>query len=341
MSSTLGAHLTLTQQAALDQLSALPSLGQLRAVEGSFPYVVGIPDDLAAELRHRYGLSGRADQVAAGLSGSTMWRLDSSPPVLVRVSQQWPPLDGVQRSCAVAGSFARVVPQVPVPLIAGSGDTVFRWRESPVVLWPFIEGHPLDRNDPTHRRLAARLLANLHRAALDLDGPSTDQSAATYATGPTRSYPSVVPEDPDLDDWLRRWRDRHQGDEPYGWMHGDFFHGNILCRRENTVVGIIDWDDVQHGPLITELASAIWEFACAPGHDTLAIDHAQDFLTAYVQAGGPVRPSQDIVPLIRERLRGSIKFFRWMQDHGHELNHDNERATLAAFTSLRQLTLNL
>jgi hypothetical protein len=124
-------------------------------------------------------------------------------------------------------------------------------------------------------------------------------------------------------------------------MHGDFFHGNILCGSSNRVAGLIDWDDAQHGPLITELASATWEFACAPDRDTLAIASARDFLTTYAQAGGPVQPCQDIVPLIRVRLRSSITFFRGLQARGHELNLDNEQASIAAFTALRHLTLDL
>lgn len=270
-----------------------------------------------------------------------MLRLESSPPVMVRVSEHWPPLDQVQRSCAVAGSFAGVVAQVPAPLVALDGAAAFLWHGHPVAVWPFIDGCRLDRDDPPQRRLAAQLLAKLHRAALNFDGPSADASVETYATTPMGSNPSGVPVDPELDNWIRSWRDRRRNDEPHGWMHGDFFHGNILCRGGNSVAGLIDWDDAQHGPMITELASATWEFACAPGRDTLAIDNARDFLTTYALAGGPVRPCQDIVPLIRVRLRSSIAFFRRLQAHGHELDHDNERASVAAFTSLRHLTLNL
>jgi Ser/Thr protein kinase RdoA (MazF antagonist) len=310
-------------------------------VKRRFHCVASIPDDLASELLHRYGLSGRADEVASGLSASTLWRLDSSPPVMVRVSEHWPPLDQVQRSCAVAASFAPVVAQVPAPLVALDGATAFLWHERPVAVWPFIDGHRLDRNDPRQRGLAARLLANLHRAALLFDGPSDDPSVETYAMRPTGSNPVGVPVDLELDNWLRGWRDHLPYDEPNGWMHGDFFHGNILCCSSNSVAGLIDWDDVQHGPLVTELASATWEFTCAADRDTLAVDNARDFLTTYVQAGGPVQPCQDIVSLIRVRLRSSIAFFRELQAHGHELDLANEQASIAAFASLRHLALNL
>lgn len=209
-----------------------------------------------------------------------------------------------------------------------------------MVLWPFIDGHALDRNDPTQLRLAARLLATLHRTARVLTAPGPDPSATTYATRPAGPYSSVVPPDPDLDDWLCNWQDHRQADEPHGWMHGDFFDGNILCERQNTITGLIDWDDAQHGPLITELASALWEFACTPGRDTLTPERVQNFLTTYVHAGGPVRPSHDIIPLVRERLRNAITFFRRLQAHGHKLDHDNEQAMIAAFTSLRHMTIS-
>lgn len=312
----------------------------IRTAKRRFPYVVDIPDDLAAELRHRYGLSGRTRDVASGLSASTMWRLDSAPPVMVRVSEHWPPLDQVQRSCAVAASFARVMTQVPAPLVGLDGAPAFLWHERPVAVWPFIDGHLLDRDDPAQRRLAARLLADLHRAALNVDGPSPDPTVATYATRPPEPTPEGVPADPELDDWLHNWRNRSRIRELHGWMHGDYFHGNIICGG-NAVAGLIDWDDAQHGPLITELAAATWEFACTPARDTLAIEDVRDFLTTYARAGGPVRPCQDIIPLIRVRLRGSISFFRRLQAHGHILDIANERAGIAAFTSLRHLSLDL
>src|SRR5579875_1645951 len=108
-----------------------------------------IPNDLAAELHSRYGLSGAADSVASGLSASKMWRLNSTPPVIVRVSEHWPPLDQVQRSCAVAANFARAITPVSPPLVALDGSATFLWHDSPVVVWPFIDGNPLDRHDQT------------------------------------------------------------------------------------------------------------------------------------------------------------------------------------------------
>lgn len=317
------------------------SLGLIRPLKRRFHRVTGIPGDLASELHHRYRLSGGADRVASGLSASAMWRVDSSPPVMVRVSEQWPPFDQVQRSCAVAASFARVLPQVPAPLAARDGTATFLWHGHPVVVWPLIDGYRQDRNDPTQRRLAAQLLAELHRAALHSGHPNTDASDETYATRPTGPGPSGVPADPELDDWIGRWRDQRRIDEPRGWMHGDFFPRNILCSSSYEVAGLVDWDDAQHGPLITELASTTWEFACTADRDTLAIDSARDFLNSYAQAGGPVQPGQDIVPLIRVRLRSSITFFRRLQAHGHHVNPDNERASIAAFTALRHLTLTV
>jgi Ser/Thr protein kinase RdoA (MazF antagonist) len=260
---------------------------------------------------------------------------------MVRVSEQWPPFDQVHRSCAVAASFARVLTQVPAPLVALDGNATFLWHGQPVVVWPFIDGYRVERDDPTQRRLAAQLLAKLHRAALHIDHPGADSSDETYATRPTGSNPSGVPADPELDDWIGRWRDHRRIEEPLGWMHGDFFPGNILCSSGNEVGGLVDWDDAQHGPLITELASATWEFACTADRDTLAIDDARDFLIGYAQAGGPVQPCQNIVPLIRVRLRSSIAFFRRLQALGRQVDFDNERASIAAFTALRHLTLTV
>lgn len=297
-----------------------------------------IPGDLAGELDRLYGLRGRAHEIAPGLSASTMWRVDSVPPVMVRISERWPPPDQVRRSCAVATAFARVIPQVPTPLSAFDGTTVSLWRESPVVVWPFIDGHCLNPDDRAQRLLAAQLLAELHCAALNVDGPGPDPSASTYATRSADPNPAGVPADPELDEWRHRWRQNRRQQAPHGWMHGNFFHGNILCRNGN-VTGLIDWDDAQYGPLITELASATWEFACTPERDNLAPGSAHEFLNAYARAGGPVHITQDIVPLIRLRLRSSVAFFRRLQTYGHVLDQANERASIAAFTALRHFVV--
>jgi aminoglycoside phosphotransferase (APT) family kinase protein len=133
------------------------------------------------------------------------------------------------------------------------------------------------------------------------------------ATSPRQRTSSRTGE---LDQWLRSWHDNHAADEQVGWMHRDFFPGNILCRQ-GEIVGLVDWDEVEWGPLITELAWSVWEFGKSPTGDTLLLDRALEFLGAYRRAGGPIEPSNSLIPLIRDRLRRGVAFWSRVYAEGH------------------------
>ncbi len=102
-------------------------------------------------------------------------------------------------------------------------------------------------------------------------------------------------------------------------MHGDFFWRNLLCRQ-GRIVGLIDWDDAWCGRLIIELAWATWEFGKSPEGDALRRDRATEFLTSYREAGGPAQPTTDLIPIIRERLRRDLAFFRRVAAMGHPID---------------------
>ncbi|HEX3993872.1 MAG TPA: hypothetical protein VHX39_22095, partial [Acetobacteraceae bacterium] len=102
-----------------------------------------IPDELLSALHDRYGISGRAEPLAAGTSDSLLWQLDSAPPVLVRVSRHYT-LPDLQRACRVAREFSRMIPETIPPLVAPSGEAAFLWNGQPVTVWPFVNGQNLD-----------------------------------------------------------------------------------------------------------------------------------------------------------------------------------------------------
>ena len=293
-----------------------------------------IPKGLLSAVGDRYGVVARSAEVLGGGTASKVWRLDSVPPVVVRVSQHYQ-LEDLQRSCRLASGFSRMVPEAIQPLIGSDGESAFLWDCQPVTVWPFVDGLPLDRHDLGQLRLAARLLARLHAAALVCpglgDGRSPDRDDSEAAR--------LIPDD-ELDEWLRSWQDSHAAREQLGWMHRDFFPGNILSRQ-GEIVGLVDWDEVEWGPLITELAISVWEFGKSPTGDTLLLDRAQEFLAAYRQGGGPVQPSDSLIPLIRVRLRRGVAFWSRVQADGHEVDHVDIRATASAFESLRRVRLPL
>jgi aminoglycoside phosphotransferase (APT) family kinase protein len=293
-----------------------------------------IPEGLLSAVGDRYGVAAEGAEALVGGTGSKVWRLDSVPRVVVRLSQYFQ-LEDLQRSCRIAGEFSGVVPEAIQPMIGSGGESAFLWDGQPVTVWPFVDGLPLDRQDLAQLRNVARLLARLHEAALSCRGlgdgrpPDRDESEAAH----------LLP-DGELDQWLRSWHDNHAADEQVGWMHRDFFPGNILCRQ-GEIVGLVDWDEVEWGPLITELAWSVWEFGKSPTGDTLLLDRALEFLGAYRRAGGPIEPSNSLIPLIRDRLRRGVAFWSRVYAEGHDVDPSDIQAMAAAFASLRGVRLPL
>lgn len=223
----------------------------------------GIPEGLLSAVGERYGVAARGAEAMLGGTASKVWRLDSVPRVVVRLSQYYK-LEDLQRTCRIAGEFARAVPEAIRPLVGADGEPAFLWDGRPITVWPYVDGLPLDRHDPAQLLQAAGLLARLHEAAQARPDLGAGQAPARDATDAARLL-----QDDELDEWLRSWHAGQAADEPVGWMHRDFFPGNILCRQRK-VVGLVDWDEVEWGPLITELAWSVWEFGKSSTGDTPA-----------------------------------------------------------------------
>lgn len=293
-----------------------------------------IPDGLLAAVCERYRVAPRSAEALSGGSASQVWRLDAVPPVVVRVSQYYQ-LEDLRRSCQVASGLSRMVPEAIAPLIGSDGEAAFLCDGLPVTVWPFVDGTPLDRQNLGQLRQAAGLLARLHQAALVCPGLGDGQSPDRDDSDAERLLP-----DGELDEWLRSWQESNAATEQVGWMHRDFFPGNILCRQQE-IAGLVDWDEAEWGPLITELAISVWEFAKSPAGDTLQLEPAMKFLTAYRHAGGPVQPSDSLIPLIRVRLRRGVAFWSRLQADGHAIDHIDITALASAFASLRRVRLPL
>ncbi len=289
-----------------------------------------VSDQLLRAVCERYGIVGRARAIAAGVSGASLWRLDSDPPVLVRVDRYYG-LPQVLGNCRIAQRLSRQVPEVITPILGSDQAAAFLWDGRPVSVWPFVEGDELDRHDRIQLQQAAWLLARLHRAGA---GPVDHGDRTIPGEDRAADAADLLP-DSALDDWLRSWRAAGGRAEPRGWMHGDFFWSNILCRQ-GMIVGLIDWEETWCGSLIVELAWSMWEFGKSPRGDALLPDRAGEFLASYTAAGGPVEPSSDLIPIVQERLRRDIAFFQWVASLGHPVDPVDHQAKFDAFASLQQ-----
>lgn len=270
-----------------------------------------IPEGLLSAASERYRVAPSSTAALSGGSASNVWRLDSVPPVVVRVSQYYQ-LKDLQRSCQVASAMSRMIPEAIAPLIGSDGEAAFLCDGLPVTVWSFVDGAPLDRQNLVQLRQAAGLLGRLHKAVLACPGLGDGQSPDRDDSAAVRLLP-----DGELDEWLRSWREGDAAREHVGWMHRDFFPDNILCRQQE-IVGLVDWDEVEWGPMITELAISVWEFANHVCHGQTTFhgqDHGQTMggfdVRGRVLAGGTSRPHglDPIVvrhPCLTARRRASL-----------------------------------
>jgi Ser/Thr protein kinase RdoA (MazF antagonist) len=284
------------------------------------------------EVASRYGASGTAVPIVDGGDECELWRLASSPPVVVRVSPAWRSMTELVYSHQVAAAFSACIAEVTCPLAGADGSTLFLWNARPVSVWPLIQGRPLDCENAALRDQAAGLLARLHRAAPHIAISEPGRRPAVTKTDPARS---VLP-DNDLDMWLDRWRRGEAAGEPVGLVHGDFYRRNILCR-DGKIVGLIDWDDTHHDLLIADLAWAVWEMAKSPDGTTLLLDRADAFLKSYQAAGGPVQQSAALIPLIRAHLRYEVDRAEQARRRGEPMDEEYQAAEITAFHRLRDI----
>lgn len=169
---------------------------------------------------------------------------------VIHVTPPWRPRGEVAWAHAVATQAATAVPEAIAPMSV-RGDTSFSWRGRLVAVFRYVDGEPLDRNDPEQVAEAGRLLARIHGALLEW---------RTHVH-PVVLGPSIVDDllaEPELDAW---WSEclpavRHSV------CHGDYYRGNILVAGRR-IRGVIDWNESHVGPLVREVAFAAWEF----GHD--------------------------------------------------------------------------
>lgn len=164
------------------------------------------------------------------------------------------------------------------------------------MVFPFADGHHtsgLEGNE------AAALLAAIHRGIASgwtpLPEPPDRRTVATMRDDVDRRL-----RDDDLDRWERFVTHR----KPTLPIHGDFYPGNLLTRR-NRIVGVIDWSEARIEHHEQEVSWAMWEWCRTDNGDDVEIGVAEEFLGAYLDADGPARvgPPFDPIPWVRRRLR--------------------------------------
>ena len=189
-------------------------------------------------------------------------------------------------------------------MIARDGATWFPAGETVAWLMPLLPGASADpaRAEDRDAAAAARAAAR-RRAALDLPPHPRLQPL------PRMRWPPPAAPQP-LAEWaseIAEMRERAMASvrriaaerrPREGFIHGDFFPGNVLLAAGETT-GIIDWEEAHTDWLSWDLAKALGTFCFAA--DELDTAAAHRFLTTYREAGGTApREEEDmLVPLMR------------------------------------------
>lgn len=224
---------------------------------------------------------------------------------------------------------------VATPVHADDGATAPAWLGSLLTLFPFVPGQHADADSAAHRRLAADVLARIHRESRRLLGDARRPDEAGLADKRWWAWPAIrglvaanrASLDADVDEITKILDDEVAeldarvsalpSDHPKAVIHGDFNARNVLVDGDSTV-HIVDWDDCRFD-------FVEWELAQAAGHfGGVDVELIRQFLDSYEEAGGLTTPStREVLPLFMRC--GSVNEVFWVLDHAPD-----GRATLHA-----------
>lgn len=295
---------------------------------------------LLSAIAEAYGLHARVTSRLYGGEDAAVWRIDT--PLGAYVVVAYPHWRTVAELAWVHQLSLRVksaVPETVAPLVANNGRTLVVSAGSPVAVFPFIAGEPLDIDDGPLRLRAARLLACLHAHLLTVSiGPRPRPGPGAPANWPRDPDPQEIV-DPELDALLSQLQSRTRR-LVRATIHGDYYRRNVLCR-DGEIVGVIDWNEARADWLIQEVAWSTWEFCKNKAGDALLVDRAEEFVAAYVAAGGPgIGDAHDLIlPFIRLRLRGEVRGYLAARARGLPGDATYASAERRAFAVLRDLSL--
>jgi homoserine kinase type II len=173
----------------------------------------------------------------------------------------------------------------------------------PWVLFTHVAGNEYDFERPEQAIEAARSLAQFHRIteSFQYDAPPPEYKASIrqcwanakddlVALASLFEADGVHDELAYLSRWwesiLREWPLGRLDALPSGWLHGDF-HGRNLAFDDDEIVGLFDFDDVNRGPYVHDVAAGALKFG-REGRGLLTI--RPDVARAFVEGYAAVRP---------------------------------------------------
>jgi Ser/Thr protein kinase RdoA (MazF antagonist) len=270
----------------------------------------GMAPAVHAAIAAHYALSFEAILQLAGGEECEIWLVRSDQgQCVVRISPPWRSLTRLGWTHALLLALQPMLPVVIAPLRAPNGSTLLIYHEHPVALFPYVDGQPVDREDPAQREAAARVLAHLHRVMLRVSVPDAApvRHLREAPLAPRIADPAAL-HDAELDTWHATLVQR-RGTLTCGPIHGDYYRRNLLVSR-GVITAVLDWDDAHPDFLMQEVAWAAWEFGKTAAGVNWHPERAHAFVETYRAAGGPCRADEysTLLPFIRWRLREEVRY---------------------------------
>ena len=298
---------------------------------------------LCPAIAKRYHLSLQPVRQLSGGEESETWLTTSDDGLfVVRISPPRRTLAHLVWTHQLMLSLQPLLPAVIVPLRAIDGSTLFLYNEHPIALFPFVEGHHLDREQPSQRLAAAQILAQLHSAMQIAVAASyhITRRVMQISDLPRIEDPDFL-QDPELDAWNAALM-QQPASYTCGPIHGDYYRRNLLVR-DGRIAALLDWDDTHTDFLMQEVAWSAWEFCKAASRDNWHPERVRTYLHAYRDAGGPCKPEEYamLMPFIRWRLREEIRYHLAAEAAGQDGAPEYVGELLRAFHRFRGYTLTL
>ena len=170
---------------------------------------------------------------------------------------------------------------VPCPLQDRSGDSIHRVFNKPVLLFPLIKGHHLDKPSLEELAQMGSTLGKIHRYCLTLPHEHVNPLGVQWMNETLALVESVFsPAERTLVEKQIQTRSELEAKPlPRAIIHADLFRDNVLFR-DGVVVGIIDFFDAGTDCLILDIAVTINDW-CLNSEGLVDQSMRSEFLRAY------------------------------------------------------------
>lgn len=228
----------------------------------------------------------------------------------------------VAAELALVAHLARSGFPTPAPFAADSGELFTLVAGKPIAVFPFVSGEVPPAMTPDLAGQAGVLLARMHTATAEwaddrvpvVDRLGVLDTAVTSEIGLEGA-----------DGWrgeVRRFLDSRAGDlallaeQPAGPLHHDLHRQNLLVG-DGRVTAVLDFDELNHGPLIIDLARLLQYAASEQPDRRLPTAVAEAALAGYLKTRSLSTAELELLPVAFDlaMLVDAAGFIMWAAPH--------------------------